>query len=125
MVCIEETGSHQLVPSIPTSCIFYVDDSHCICSRVMWDYLEHIAFVLSNIVKVLRVMPHSEAKLMRRGYTRRYTSSVKQRRVKLAPHTASKSVPFVTGDDGKLLPGVYVVCVHFCLWLSFSQSYSY
>ena len=85
----------------------------------MWDYLEHIAFVLSNIVKVLRVMPQSEAKLLRRSFTRRYTTSLKQRPTK-APHTKSKPVPFVTGDDGKLLPGVYVICVHFCLWVSFS-----
>ena len=80
----------------------------------MWDYLEHIAFVLSNIVNVLRVMPQSEAKLLRRSFTRRYTTSLKQRPTK-APHTTSKPVPFVTGDDGKLLPGVYVICVHFCL----------
>ena len=101
--------------------IFYVDNSHSICSRVMWDYLEHIAFVLSNIVKVLRVMPHSEAKLLRRGFTRRYTSSVRQPRVK-TPRTTRETIPFVTGDDGKLLPGVYVL-VHISGFGSFSLSF--
>ena len=81
----------------------------------MWDYLEHIAFVLSNIVNVLRVMSQSEAKLLRRSFTRRYTTTLKQRPAK-TPRTKSIAVPFVTGDDGNLLPGmcmcnVSCVCV--------------
>ena len=88
----------------------------------MWDYLEHIAFVLSNIVKVLRVMPQSEAKLLRRGFTRRYTSSFRQPRFK-TPRTPREAVPFVTGDDGKLLPGVFVLG-HISIFGSLSLSFT-
>ena len=73
----------------------------------MWDYFEHIAFLLSNIGNVLSVMPHSEMKLVRQSLSsasRKYSASDRQRWSK-APLTRSKSIPFVTGDDGKLLPG--------------------
>ena len=82
--------------------------SHHICSRVMWEYLEHIAVLLSNIWEVLRVMPRSEAPLVRRGFSQRHSLD-RQHSVKVTPQTRSKAVPFVTGDDGKLLPGVYVL----------------
>ena len=88
----------------------FVTISHHICSRVMWEYLEHIAVLLSNICEVLSVMPRSEAQLVRRGLSQRYSLSDRQQRVKLIPHTRSKAVPFVTGDDGRLLPGVFVLC---------------
>ena len=85
----------------------------------MWDYLEHMALLLSNIGEVLRVMPRSEAKLVRHGLSsasRRYTSFGKQLSGK-TPRTKSIAVPFVTGDDGNLLPGMCMcnmscVCVH-------------
>ena len=76
----------------------------------MWEYLEHIAVLLSNIWEVLHVMPQSEAKLLRRGLSQRYSLD-RQHSVKVTPHTRSKAVPFVTGDDGKLLPGVFVLVV--------------
>ena len=79
----------------------------------MWDYLEHMAFLLSNIGEVLRVMPRSESNLVRQGLSsasRRYSASDRQRRSK-TPRTKSKAVPFVTGDDGRLLPGTCCVCV--------------
>ena len=79
--------------------------------RVMLEYLEHIAILLSNICEVLRAMPRSEAQLVRRGLSQRYSSFDKQQRVKLTPRTTSKAVPFVTGGDGKLLPGMYVLVV--------------
>ena len=74
----------------------------------MWDYLEHMALLLSNIGEVLRVMPRSEAKLVRHGLSsasRRYTSFGKQLSGK-TPRTKSIAVPFVTGDGGNLLPGM-------------------
>ena len=73
----------------------------------MWDYLEHMAFLLSNIGEVLRVMPRSETNLVRHGLRR--FSSVGQLET---PCTKSKAVPFVTEDDGKLLPSVCTV--HVC-----------
>jgi len=79
----------------------------------MWDYLEHMAFLLSNIGDVLRVMPRSESSLVCQGLSsasRRYSASDRQRRSK-TPRTKSKAVPFVTGDDGRLLPGMCCVCV--------------
>ena len=100
----------------------FMNFSHHICSRVMWKYLEHIAVMLSNVVKVLRVMPQSEAQLLRRGLTQRCTSSVGQRRIG-TPRTTSEAVPFVTGDDGKLLPGVFVLG-HISIFGSLSLSFT-
>ena len=77
----------------------------------MWEYLEHIAVLLSNIWEVLHVMPRSEAQLVRRSLSQRYSVSGRQHSVKLTPRTRSKAVPFVTGDDGRLLPGVFVLFV--------------
>ena len=90
----------------------------------MWDYLEHIAFVLSNIVNVLRVMSQSEAKLLRRSFTRRYTTTLKQRPAK-TPRTKSIAVPFVTGDDGKLLPGMCMLFVSISVSESLSLSFTF
>lgn len=89
----------------------------------MWDYLEHMALLLSNIGEVLRVIPHSEAKLVRHGLSsasRRYTSFGKQLRGK-TPRTKSIAVPFVTGEDGNLLPGMclcnmFVCACHDCMY---------
>ena len=85
----------------------------------MWDYLEHMALLLSNIGEVLRVIPHSEAKLVRHGLSsasRRYTSFGKQLRGK-TPRTKSIAVPFVTGEDGNLLPGMCLCNMFVCACL--------
>ena len=53
------------------------------------------------------MMPRSETNLVRHGLSsasRRY-SAVDRTRRSQTPRTKSKAVPFVTGDDGKLLPG--------------------
>ena len=101
----------------------FVTISHHICSRVMWEYLEHIAVLLSNICEVLSVMPRSEAQLVRRGLSQRYSLD-RQHSVKITPHTRSKAVPFVTGDDGKLLPGVFVL-VHISIFGSLSHIHTF
>ena len=75
--------------------------------REMWQYLDQVATFISNIGEVLRKMPSSEKGLVRQGLssaTRRYSSSHKRART---PRTQSKAMPFITGDDGMLLPGVY------------------
>ena len=75
--------------------------------REMWQYLDQVATFISNIGEVLRKMPSSEKGLVRQGLssaTRRYSSSYKRART---PRTQSKAMPFITGDDGMLLPGVY------------------
>lgn len=76
--------------------------------REMWDYLDHIATFLSNMGKVLRTMPSSEKSLVRQGLssaTRRYTASQRARKRTRTPRTQSKAIPFITGDNGQLLPG--------------------
>ena len=107
MVCITGLQVYMILLYLHKN---FVTISHHIYSRVMWEYLEHIAVLLSNICEVLSVMPRSEAQLVRRGLSQRYSLSDRQQRVKLIPHTRSKAVPFVTGDDGRLLPGVFVLC---------------
>ena len=71
----------------------------------MWLYLDQVATFMSNIGVVLRNMPSSEKGLVRQGLssaTRRYSASYKRMRT---PRTKSKAIPFITGDDGRLLPG--------------------
>ena len=81
----------------------------------MWDYLEHMASLLTNIGKVLRAIPPSESKLVRKSFSsmsRRQTVRSDKRQDSTTPHTRSKAVSFVTGEDGRLLPGE---CVHVCV----------
>jgi hypothetical protein len=73
----------------------------------MWQYLDQVATFISNVGMVLRKMPSSEKGLVRQGLsstTRRYSTSYKKART---PRTESKAIPFITGDDGNLLPGAY------------------
>lgn len=81
-----------------------VNKSSLLC-REMWQYLGQVATFISNVGKVLRKMPSSEKGLVRQSLssaTRRYSSSSKRART---PRTESKAMPFITGDDGRLLPG--------------------
>ena len=74
--------------------------------REMWQYLEQVATFISNMGKVLKKMPSSEKSLVRQGLssaTRRYSASARKR--VRTPRTESKAIPFITGDDGRLLPG--------------------
>lgn len=97
----------------------------------MWDYLEHMASLLTNIGKVLRAIPPSESKLVRlslSSMSRRQTVRSDKRKESTTPHTRSKAVPFVTGEDGRLLPGEHVcacayagVRVRACVYISVSQ----
>ena len=109
MVCI--TGLQVNMNLLYVSPQEFLNISHHICSRVMWEYLEHIAVLLSNLGEVLHVMPQSEAQFVRWSLSHGYSPSDRHHRVKLTPCTRSKAVPFVTGDDGKLLPGVFVIVV--------------
>ena len=111
MVCITGLQVYISLLYLHKNFIHDLNISHHICSRVMWEYLEHIAVMLSNMWEVLRVMPQSEAQHVRWSLSQRYSPSDRQRRVKLTPCTRSKAVPFVTGDDGRLLPGVFVLVV--------------
>ena len=74
----------------------------------MWEYLDHVAVFLTNIGKVLKSLPSSEKSLVRQGLssaTKRYTSSQSTRRKTRTPRTESRAIPFITGNDGQLLPG--------------------
>jgi len=74
-----------------------------------------MASLLTNIGNVLRAIPPSESKLVRQSFSsmsRRQTVRSDKWKGPTTPHTRSKAVPFVTGEDGRLLPGE---CVHVCL----------
>ena len=74
----------------------------------MWEYLDHIAVFLTNICKVLKMLPSSEKGLVRQGLssaTRRYSASQRGKRKTRTPRTESKAIPFITGENGQLLPG--------------------
>ena len=77
----------------------------------MWEFLEHTGTVLQRMADVLKAMSPSESKLVRQGLSsasRRFSIGVRRRANSKTPRTKSVGVPFVTGDDGKLLPGTYV-----------------
>ena len=72
----------------------------------MWAYLEHLATLLESIGKVMRTIPDTEFSFVREGLStsfRRYSASQRKSRVGIL--TQTRSVPFVTGADGHLLPG--------------------
>lgn len=74
----------------------------------MEDYLGFIASYLSNIGKVLKTLPSSEKGLVRQGlssvHRRHYTS---QSENIPTPQSATTSIPFITDENGHLLPGWY------------------
>lgn len=76
--------------------------------REMWEYLDHIGTFLTNIGRILKTLPSSQKGLVRQGLssaTRRYGLSNHARRRVTIPKSESKAIPFITGDNGQLLPG--------------------
>lgn len=76
----------------------------------MWGYLEHVATVLQGMSAVLRTVSDSEAGYLRLGLSalarsQSFSVSESRQRRSRTPKTRSKAVPFVTGDDGGLVPG--------------------
>ena len=74
----------------------------------MEDYLGTIATYLSNLGKVLKTLHSSEKSLVRQSLSsasrRKFSSQSAMKKI-TTPQSDSKSVPFVTGEDGQLLPG--------------------
>lgn len=92
-----------------TSCEGGTLKSVCSPCREMWEYLEHVALFLTNIGQVLKTLPSSEKNLVRKGLStaasRRYSSSQLSRKKARTPRTESRAIPFITGENGQLLPG--------------------
>ena len=79
----------------------------------MWAYLEHLSEVLENIHRVLKDLPDADQEYIREGLTpraRSLSASMKMRPPKRRPRS-HHSVPFVTGEDGQLVPGEVTVRV--------------
>ena len=77
----------------------------------MWAYLDHVGDLLNNIHVALLTIPASEVALVRRSLSvvsRTYISTDTHIGKKNIPVSRRKSVPYVTGEDGRLLPGVCV-----------------
>ena len=75
----------------------------------MADCLDFIASYVSNVGKVLKTLPPSEKGLVRQGLSsvhRRHYSS--QSENVPTPQSASKSMPFITDENGQLLPGKFI-----------------
>ena len=103
-------------------------------SSKMEDYLGTIATYLSNLGKVLKTLPSSEKSLVRQGLSsasrRKFFSQSAIKKI-TTPQSDSKSVPFVTGEDGQLLPGklinshafyiMLIIVVHTGVLLYFSD----
>ena len=68
--------------------------------------LEFIASYVSNIGQVLKTLAPSQQGLVRQGLSsvhRRHYSSQSEKVP--TPQSATKSIPFVTDENGQLLPG--------------------
>ena len=74
-------------------------------SREMWQYLDHVATFLTETGKVLRTIPSSEKGLVRQGLLSRYNNSFTSKKRNSTPQTKNKAIPFITGENGQLLPG--------------------
>ena len=75
----------------------------------MWEYLKHIAELLQNFKRVLQAVPDEDRDPFRRGLrasVRQRTYSFSVHLPAVRPRTASKAIPFLTGEDGNLLPAV-------------------
>ena len=80
------------------------------CSK-MWEYLNHVGDLLNNIRIALHAIPASEAALVRHSLSsasRAYSFTDSPIGKKKRALSRRKSVPYVTGEDGRLLPGVCV-----------------
>jgi hypothetical protein len=76
----------------------------------MVPFLEKTSSYLSDLGKVLKTLPPSERGLVRQGLSSvygRHNSSMHSQKKTRSPRSESRSVPFITEENGKLLPGSY------------------
>ena len=88
--------------------------------REMWQYLDLVATFLTETGKVLKTIPSSEKGLLRQGLRSRYNNSFTSKQRYSTPQTKNKAIPFITGDNGQLLPGKQHnndICMTFVWWL--------
>ncbi len=80
--------------------------------REIWGYLEHLTTLLKGMKEVLRALSSTDSYILREELSPRFHSrtchvfwregSLSRPRI---PSTSSTVTPFVTGEDGDLLPG--------------------
>lgn len=75
----------------------------------MWAYLHHVAELLQNLRYVLQNVTDEGSTFFRRGLgtsLSKRTFNFSANKIVPRAATTSKSMPYITGDDGKLLPAV-------------------
>ncbi len=74
--------------------------------------MEHLAALLQGMSEVLHTVSKSEAAYLREGLSAMdrsasFSGREAQKRRSRTPKTRSKAVPFVTGEDGGVVPGEF------------------
>ena len=77
--------------------------------RQMWNYLEHISLLLEGVVKALNNLPGSEMTTAKHNLTShsiRMSRNKQGIRKRTRTMSTAKNIPYVTGKDGELIPGL-------------------
>ena len=77
--------------------------------RQIWSFLEHISLLLDGVVKALMGLPSSQLASAKHNLTSRSTRIDRNKQgIRRRTKTMSnqKDIPYVTGTDGELFPGL-------------------
>ena len=79
--------------------------------RKMWSFLEHVSVLLDGVVKALISLPKCEIASAKRNLTSRSSRIYRDKKgitKKAKTMSDQKNIPFVTSEDGELVPGLLI-----------------
>ena len=79
--------------------------------RQIWDFLEHISMLLDGVIQALINLPKSEIASAKENLTSRSSRIYRDKRgtrKRAKTMSAQKNIPYVTGKDGELIPGLLI-----------------
>ena len=108
-----QTGSGVLFHDVYVSlCKLFMEAYLAVCiNRQMWSFLEHISLLLNGVVKALINLPKSEIASAKENLTSRSSRIYRDKkgiRKRAKTMSTQKNIPFVTGKDGELVPGLLI-----------------
>ena len=108
-----DTGSTVLFHDVYVSLHeLFMEAYLAVCiDRQMWRFLEHISLLLNGVVKALINLPNSEIASAKKNLTSRSSRMYRDKkgiRKRTKTMSAQQNIPFVTGKDGELVPGLLI-----------------
>ena len=79
--------------------------------RLIWNYLEHISLLLEGVIKALVDLPSSQIASAKQNLTSRATIIRRDEqgfRKRAKTMSNQRNIPFVTNQDGELVPGLLI-----------------